>query len=58
MWKRLFSDLARFLQRPRRGRSARRTIEDRSRFWSDVREGQLEAEAASVERPLAPAAKR
>lgn len=58
IWKRLRSGLERlFIRRPRR-RDESRTIDARSRFWSDVQEGRREAEAASIARPLVPAPKR
>ena len=58
IWKRLRSGLERLFIRRHRGRDERRTVDARSRFWSDVQEGRREAEAASVARPLVPAAKR
>jgi hypothetical protein len=58
MWKRLRPVLKRLWERSRRGSDQRRTVAVRSRFWAEVNEGRLEAEAASRPRPLAPEAKR
>jgi hypothetical protein len=41
----LRSALAAFLRWSRRAREERRTTEARDRFWSEVREGQREAES-------------
>lgn len=56
MWNRL---LRVFRQRRRRARGVQvdaRTAVARDRFWAQVREGQDEAEAASIPRPIVPAA--
>jgi hypothetical protein len=58
MWKRLRSAVDRFWNGPRRKLDARRKVEARSRFWSDVDEGRREAEAASVAPLLTPVAER
>jgi hypothetical protein len=44
MWKRLRYALARLWRRSQRGPDERRTAKARARFWTEVREGQREAE--------------
>ena len=51
MWKRVRHWLARLWRRAREGPDARRAARARSRFWTEVREGQREAEAHSRLRP-------
>jgi hypothetical protein len=45
MWKRLGSALRRLWRRSRKGAEERRIAKARARFWSEVREGEREAEA-------------
>ena len=47
MWRRLRPMLSRPWRRLQKDRGERRTVEARTRFWAEVREGQREAEAHS-----------
>ena len=47
MWQGLRQVLARFRRAPQEGPDERRAASTRARFWADVREGELEAEAHS-----------
>jgi hypothetical protein len=47
MWDRLRQMLADLWRRPQQSSQERREIEARERFWAEVREGELEAEARS-----------
>lgn len=47
MWKRLRDAVRRLWRLSRRGHDERRVAEARARFWTDVRQGQREAEANS-----------
>ena len=58
MWNRLLLLFRRRRRGLQAGQGERRTAAARSRFWAQVREGQDEAEAASVRPPLVPAVKR
>lgn len=44
-WKRLRDAVQRLGRSSQRGSSERQTAKERARFWSEVREGQREAEA-------------
>ncbi len=48
MWDPLRRALLDIWRRLAQGRSERRSAELRARFWSEVREGEREAEAAAV----------
>jgi hypothetical protein len=47
MWDSLSQMLARFWRGPQQSSQERRVIKARERFWAEVREGELEAEARS-----------
>lgn len=51
MWKRLRHLLDRLWRRSQKGPDARREARTRAQFWSEVREGEREAEAHSRPRP-------
>jgi hypothetical protein len=47
MWEGLRQVLARFWRWSRKSRAERRAVRTRARFWTEVREGQREAESRS-----------
>ena len=47
MWRPLYRALRRLWRRSQRGQTESRLIQDRARFWAEVRQGQREAEANS-----------
>jgi hypothetical protein len=48
MWDSLRQMLADLWRHPQQSSKERRVIEERERFWAEVREGEREAEASSV----------